>query len=136
MCFIGGTGVNTTAGTTCAFRSDCTNTRVYVDNIFVNARSNATTGDKHYAAYIVSNSGLTMDYNDYLTSGTGGVLGYYLSDRIDLTSWKTALGQDANSVSRDPQFIAPTAAIPDLHISNAIATVIERSGLFMPGLCY
>ena len=127
--FVGGTGVNTTAGTTCAFRSDDMIIRENENNIFVNARSNATTGGKHYAVYIASNSGLILNYNDYVASGTGGVFGYYSGDRIDLTAWKAALGTDANSVSYDPHFIAPTAATPDLHISTSTPTIVEGKGI-------
>jgi hypothetical protein len=122
--YIGGTGVNTVAGNTYAFKSSVTtNARTYQNNIFFNGRSNGTTGGKHFAMMVsgtgVNPAGLTLNYNDYIANGTGAVLGYYGADVIDLSSWKTAVGQDLNSISADPLFVAPTAAIPNLILSTS-----------------
>jgi trimeric autotransporter adhesin len=131
--YIGGTGVNTQVSNTYAFRSDqTTNTRTFEDNIYFNGRSNATTGGKHYAVRVAGTAanpaGLTLNYNDYYVSGTGGVFGYFNSaDVASIAAWRTAVGQDAGSVSGDPLFVAPTAATPNLNLSTG--TPCEGIGL-------
>ncbi len=140
--YVGGSGVGTTASNTFAFRSlVTTNTRAFVDNIFMNARSNATTGGKHYAVQVggtTSNpAGLTINYNVYFVSGTGGVFGQFNgADVATLTAWRTAVGQDLNSISGDPQFINPTgnATTVDLHISPSVATPVESAGSPIAGI--
>lgn len=55
-----------------------------------------------YAIYTFG-SGLTnSDYNNMYTTGTN--LGYSGGNRTDLSAWKTATSQDANSMSVDPLF--------------------------------
>lgn len=130
--YIGGTGVNTVAGNTYAFRSTQTfNNRTYQNNIFYNGRSNATTGGKHYAVMVsgtgVNPTGLALNYNDYLANGTGAVFGYYNADIADFATWKTNVGQDANSINADPLFVAATAATPNLNLSTG--TPCESVGL-------
>ncbi|MFZ4798235.1 MAG: beta strand repeat-containing protein, partial [Bacteroidia bacterium] len=81
------------------------NTRIFKNNIFVNARSNNGALGKHFAAYFnygVS-TGLTMDYNDYYVSGTGGMLGYYNS--VDVGSVPIISGLDTRSININPAFI-------------------------------
>src|SRR6185436_18728331 len=87
--------------------------RSFQDNIFVNARSNSSGSGKNYAITVAGTTpnptGLTLNYNDYLATGTGGFLGLY--NAVDITTlgaWKTAVGQDANSFNSDPMLINPT----------------------------
>jgi hypothetical protein len=140
--YIGGSNVATGGSTTVAFRSAVTtNTRAFQNNIFFNARSNAAGTAKHYAVTVAGTSanptGLTINYNDYYVNGTGGVLGLFNSaDVTDLAAWRTAVGQDANSKSGDPQFITPdgTAATVNLHINASNPTPIEGTGLAIGGI--
>ena len=130
--YVGGSGVSG-AVNTFAFQSTSTSTRSFRNNIFVNARSNGSGTGKHYAVKVAGTvpnpSGLTINNNDYLASGTGGVFGFFNSlDVASLANWKTNVGQDANSFNSDPQFISPAAATPDLHINAAIATAVEGNG--------
>ncbi|MCX6268970.1 MAG: fibronectin type III domain-containing protein [Bacteroidetes bacterium] len=135
--YIGGAGVGTTTSNTFAFNSSITlNTRNFRDNIFMNTRSNATTGGKHYAVQVggaaPNPSGLTIDYNIYLANGTGGVFGRFNAlDVANLAAWKTAVGQDANSWESNPQFLVPngTSATVDLHINPSIASAVESKGV-------
>jgi len=121
--YIGGTGV-ASSSTTFAFNgSALTSTRNYVDNIFWNARSNASGAGKNYAISLAGTApnpaGLTSNYNDLYVSGTGGFVGLFNAiDQTMLADWQTATGQDANSISADPQFAAPNAAAAavNLHI--------------------
>jgi hypothetical protein len=63
----------------------------------------------------------SSNYNDLYATGTDGVVGLFNSTiQTTLADWRTATGQDANSISVDPQFINPNgnAATGDLHISS------------------
>ncbi|MCX6231699.1 MAG: T9SS type A sorting domain-containing protein [Bacteroidetes bacterium] len=129
--FIDGTAVTGTAATY-AFNSLVTsNSRNFIDNIFYNARSNSGSGTgKHYAVKVAGTSvnpaGLTINYNDYYVTGTGGVLGYFNSaDVANLTAWKTAVGQDVNSFNADPLFISNN----DLHIQTTTPSPVDNSGI-------
>ena len=121
--YIGGTGV-ASASNTFAFNSDVvTNTRNFVDNIFWNARSNASGAGKNYAITVGGTTpnpaGLTSNFNDLYATGTGGFVGLFNAvDQPTLLDWQTATGQEANSISADPKFVAPdaSAASVDLHI--------------------
>jgi len=80
--YIGGTGVATLANNSFAFFSNAvTTTRFYANNIFYNARSNGASTGKHYAVKIAGTTpnpaGTTINFNDYLADGTGGVLCKY-----------------------------------------------------------
>lgn len=129
--FIGGSGVlSTVAANTFAFtRTAAATTDDIRNNIFVNNRSNATTGGKHYQINLNSTATLTLNYNDYYGNGTGSVFGY--NGTADVAAytpgWVTG---DINSQVGDPQFINPTgnATTGDLHINPAIQTVIEQQG--------
>ena len=83
------------------------NIRNIRNNIFNNSRSNSGATGKHYAAYFnyATSANLTLDYNDYYASGTGGVLGYYNAADVNTLPLITAL--DASSLSKDPQFSVP-----------------------------
>ena len=101
------------AYTSAALYSSAANTRDIRNNIFFNARANAGATGKHFAAYLAYtvNTNLTMDNNDYYISGTGGMLGYHTTgsysaanDISTIAAWKTATGQDANSLAINPSF--------------------------------
>ena len=136
--YVGGTGVVSGTVNSFAFNHQQTvNTRNFRNNIFWNARSNASGTGKNYAVRVggttVNPTGLTSDYNLFYASGTGAVFGFYNSlDVADISAWRTATGQDNNSLSNyDPQFIAPNgdASTVNLHISPTNPTVIEGSGI-------
>ncbi|HLP20605.1 MAG TPA: hypothetical protein VK174_09905, partial [Chitinophagales bacterium] len=135
--YIGGTGVGTTATATYAFRRLQTGTNDIVrNNIFVNARANATTGGKHYGVFLNNTTTLTEDNNLIYTTGTGTVFASVNgTDQADLTAWKAATPYDDNSVSADPQFEDPTnATAPNLKLKTNVATPAESSGVNISGL--
>lgn len=79
------------------------NVRDIRNNIFVNARSRTGGTGKHYSAYFGNITGLTLNYNDYYTPGTGGTLGFdNSSDKISLP---IVTSQDANSKNLNPTFV-------------------------------
>ncbi len=103
--FISGTPTSGSANSYALFSNAANNTRNYQNNIFYNARSNNGATGKHYAAYYnyATATNLTNNYNNYYTTGTGGVLAYYnTADRTTLADLRTALGQDTKSISIDP----------------------------------
>lgn len=132
--YIGGTAT-TGSESSCALRSATAgNTRDYRNNILVNARTNAGSTGKHYAistdvapADLV---GLTSDHNVLRVTGTGSFTGRFNgTDLATLTDWRSATGHDLNSLTGDPFYLAPTAAIPDLHIDPlAGGSSVEAAG--------
>jgi hypothetical protein len=122
--YIGGSGVGSTVRNTFAMNCATTgNSREFINNIFVNTRSNTAGGGKHYALTLggtgANPAGLTANSNLYYTPGTGGVLGLYNgTDRATISAWTTATGQDNLTIQGDPQLKAPngSTATLDLHI--------------------
>ncbi|MBE0572436.1 MAG: hypothetical protein IH618_12905, partial [Ignavibacteriaceae bacterium] len=89
------------------------------NNIFSNRRLGGTS-PKNYAVHSPNTTTfLAINNNDYWT--TGGVIGYFGADIATLTDWRTATGQDVNSISDEPHFISDT----DLHINPAFSTVCD-----------
>ena len=137
--YVGGTGVGVQTGNSYAFRSDQTlNTRTFQNNVFMNARSNAAAGGKHYAVRVAGTAanpaGLTINNNDYFVSGTGGVFGFFnAADVASLAAWQTAVGQDGLSLNVDPLYIAPVAATPNLHITSG-TTTLESAAATIPAI--
>ena len=129
------------AGTASATASTLVSAALYVDanttqatvedNIFVNTILSATaSGPKAYALYsAAANTAYTaggLNYNDYYVgSSSQGYTGAVNSaDAQTLPAFRTASGQDASSLSGNPQFTSAT----DLHISPTAATPVESAG--------
>ena len=107
--YIGGTVASGSNKSYALFSAVATNTRDFRNNIFMNARSTTGGSSLHYAMYFITSGGaLTCDYNDYLVSGTGGMLGgfYYGGDKSTLP---IVTGQDAHSLNVNPTFPSPDA---------------------------
>ncbi len=136
--YLGGTGVAAGSAVTKAFWSAATaSTRLMQNNIFVNARSNGAGTGKHYAIQLAGTAanpaGLTSNYNDLFATGTGAVLGLFNAvDQTTIAAWRTATGQDLNSINADPLFVAPTSAIPDLKLT--VGTPADGVGLAGTGV--
>ena len=102
--YIGGSiPAGTTSNTCCLWNQNNYSTRDFRNNVLHNARTGGITG-KHYAVSLNGTTGLTIDYNDYYTSGTGGILGYLGSDKNTLALFKSGTGQDVNSLNTNPAF--------------------------------
>ncbi|MFN5803808.1 MAG: hypothetical protein ACK420_00610, partial [Sphingomonadales bacterium] len=141
--FVGGAGVGTASSNTFAFSSTNTGTRDIRNNIFMNARSNATTGGSHFAIQVagstVAPSGLTLTNNDYFVNGTGGVFGRYNGAAVaNLAAWRSTTsplvsgngpGLDLSSFSSNPNFIDPVSAVPSLLIDPVIPGVLESQAV-------
>ncbi|MCC2546062.1 T9SS type A sorting domain-containing protein [Hymenobacter sp. BT175] len=89
------------------------------NNIFLNSQT-GETGTKVYAMYVSATTPFaTINYNDYFVSGPNGVLANVTTDRATLTELQAGTGQDANSISADPQF-DPAATTPLTPTSAAL----------------
>jgi len=119
----------------CLYSDLYSSIRNFRNNIFVNARTNNGASGKHFAAYLAfdGNSSLTMDYNDYLASGSGGMLGYHKSgtynpayDISNLSAWKTSTAQDAHSKNADPVF---TVRAPGTTAADYLPTASSLLGV-------
>lgn len=131
--YIGGTAAASNSAISAAFYKTTTGTTNLVNNIFVNNRNNGISGTaRNTAVYAVNTTNLTgCNYNLYQATGTGGALATYdngFNYRTTIADIIANTVFDDNSISGDPQFIAPTAATPDLHISTTNPTPIEGVG--------
>jgi len=77
-----------------------------------------------------ANGTLVSDHNDfYAANATNGNVGYWDNAPAQtLAAWQTASGQDANSISADPLFVA----VDDLHLQNTTSPVVGK-GIQIPG---
>jgi hypothetical protein len=125
--YIGGSPAGGAFNSYALYNNANTNTRDFRNNILVNARSNSGATGKHYAAYLTGLTTLTIARNNYYAPGTGGVLGYYGSDRTTLVAWQTATGQDAGSLNVDPQF-AVAGGTAAANYTPAATTLLAATG--------
>jgi hypothetical protein len=134
--YIGGTGVGTTANNTYGFNRSATSGSLDIrNNIFINARSNATTGGKHYTINLAASTTVfpTFDYNVYLYSGTGGV--FANNGTADVSAYAAGwIAGDTHSYAVDPFLVNPTgnATAVDLHLQ--IGSIAEGTGIDIPAV--
>jgi len=130
--YIGGTNVlSTPAANSFAFtRTAAANTDDIRNNIFVNNRSNATSGGKHYQISLSSVSTLNLNYNVYYGAGNGSVFASNVGVDIPAYTVGWVTGDNSSQVG-DPQFINSTGDVStgDLHISLSNQTVAEQNGI-------
>ncbi len=128
--YIGGSPTSGTNKSYCLYSVIYTNTRNFRNNIFVNARSNGGTATgKHYAAYFnyLVTDLLTLGYNDYFVSGTGGVLGYY--NAADVTALPLITGLDASSLAIDPVFSNAGGTTAVSYYTSATLPAVTGTGI-------
>ena len=108
----------------CMYISSAVTTLDIRNNIFTNITS-GTTPLNFTLHTVSSNTGLTIDYNDYYSTGT--VLGYYGANVADFTAWKSATLQDLNSKNVNPNYESETDLTPsaiDLHSTGVTIPTI------------
>jgi hypothetical protein len=89
----------------------------FMNNIVTISRGGAS--DKHGLYFGTSTTIISSNYNNVYVSSTGGTInavGYSGADRLTLNDWQTAISQDANSYSLDPQY--PNASQGDITPGN------------------
>ncbi len=106
-----------------------TNTRNFRNNIFSNARSTTSGSSLHYGAWFnyAVNTNLTLDYNDYYASGTGGVLGYFNGG--NKASLPIVTSQDAASLSSNPSFTSAGSTISTDYQPGATLIAVTGTGI-------
>lgn len=93
------------------------------NNIFHNGRSSSGS-NIHLAIRLRGVTGLTIDYNDYFTSGSGGVLGRMNTTAIStLLSWQTNTGQDVGSLLLNPLFVNAAGTLATDYYPNESAII-------------
>lgn len=124
--YIGGTGVGTAAGNTSAIRKEIvTGSDDVRNNIFINDRSNSTTGGVHNAIWVNGLAGFTFEHNIYGYGGTGGNFVSTNSAGVVFATVYTSgwnIGGDTTSQATDPLFVdamGPAATV-DLHITTSM----------------
>jgi hypothetical protein len=114
---------NTATGivSSCLYFSSASTNADVRNNIFSNTRTG--NDPKNYAVYSPNTSTfLNINNNDYWT--TGSVIGYFGADIANFNDWKTAVGQDGNSVNVNPMFTGNN----DLHINSGVTPIVLESG--------
>jgi hypothetical protein len=101
-----------------------------MNNIFVNNRTTTGTGYE-YGLYMNSTIDVMDDYNDVY--GTGAHFFYGAANGSNyntLGAFEVGNpGFETHSISADPQYVSPTTATPNLHISNSPSTSpIDQKG--------
>jgi hypothetical protein len=128
--YIGGV---VTSGGNCSYAlvsGASTTIRELKNNIFDNARSNNGGIGNHYAIKLSGNTNLTIDYNDYYASGTGGVIGNFDgTDETTFAAWKAATGQDVHSLNINPGFANAGGTLPYNYIPSAGLPGIVSTGV-------
>lgn len=81
------------------------NTIDYVNNLFVNSRSNNGATGNHYSAFFnyATAGSLTLNHNVYYANGIDGFIGNFAN--INISDLPIIAGQDINSLKIDPGFL-------------------------------
>ncbi len=119
--YIAGGGVTTTANNSYGFRRVQTGVDNIRNNIFVNARSNASTGGKHLGMDLNNTTTTTSNYNILFAPGTGGFLfgtAAGATTYSSLQAYNAATSLDNNSGAASPNFTAPAGLTPDLTLAS------------------
>jgi len=98
---------------TTGFRLDNNATTNFYNNISFNKRVQSGGSGNFYNYAVFINRAVyqyAADHNDLYTTGEN--LGYFSTEISNLSDWQTATGQDANSISENPQYIGSN----DLHM--------------------
>lgn len=134
--YVGGAGVASATSTYGFYSTVSSGTRSILNNIFHNARSNASGSAANYGVRIGAATGLTSNGNvvffDNTSGGSFGAVG--TTPYATLQTWQSATGQDGLSAFANPQFIAPAAGgtATNLHINPSVATPVEGAGVPAP----
>lgn len=131
--YIGGTGVTTgTEKTFCFKRITAGAGDSVMNNIFMNARSNATGTGIHYALAFEAATSIISNYNILYAPNTGGQIASSdggTTSRSTLVLWQTNSLLDGASVSGNPLFVNPEGSGLYFSLQTSDGTVSERNGI-------
>ena len=101
--YLSGAPTTLALNSSCIFSSGSATIRNYKNNLLINARSNNGATGTHYALNMTANATgtIAVDGNDYIASGTGGMLGAYSGNKSALP---IVTDNDAVSVNVAPEF--------------------------------
>ncbi len=130
--YIGGSNVNTDLNRTFAFQRTGAGTDEVLNNIFVNTRTNQTTGAGHFAVNLNNNTTLTMNTN-LLRADSVGL--YNNIAYLSMSNWKAGSAIDASSIFGLAGFINAngSASSVNLKINPSNPTPIEATGTAVSG---
>lgn len=97
-------------------------------NVKNNIISNTGLGSAAYFSAIPTAAAVSMDYNDYYTSGSTIING--ASSQTNLSSWKSVCNCDKNSINYRPGFISALNPLPNPADSGVWA--INGRGIHLP----
>lgn len=127
--YLSGTVSSTVTSPTAAlWNTNTTATRNYKNNILMNVRSGGTAG-KHYAIRTAGTAGLTTDNNDYYVTGGSFLGSFNNADKTTLAAWKTATGQDVNSLNSNPLFTSAGSTNPLNYYTGASLPAATATGI-------
>lgn len=131
--YLGGNVTETTATNTFAFRRTSAGPADSIlNNIFVNARSNATSGGRHFSFVLNTTATNLTDNNLYFAPGTGGNLASVNTGTDTLNSMAALIAamptNNINSISASPNFVSPASAVGSLSLALGNPTPIESAG--------
>lgn len=132
--YVGGTNIGVGLANTFAFQITTAGVDSLINNIFVNERSNATTGGTHYTIAVPTTLNLASNRNVYWYNGTGGALGLFNTTTANaFNNWTGLCGVDNNSGFGNPQFINPTGSNTslDMHINATLPSPVEGNGILL-----
>ena len=126
--YISGTATNTFTNTAAFYKLNAVGQTNLKNNILFNARSGGATG-YHYAIYLPGNTNLTINGNDYFVNGASrAMLGYLTTTRSSITAWRTATGQDLNSISTNPNFVSAGSTVAANYYPGLGVNLLGLSG--------
>lgn len=121
-----------------AFRKQASNFLNLKNNIFYNARTSTGGTGSNYAIMINNTTLSGIGNNDYYADGVNAVLGttdgLTSGNQTTLAGWVSVVTADGGSVSQNPHYLAPTAAIPDLKLDPTIGSQLESGGTPIAGI--
>lgn len=123
---------DTTSLTAAFYKTGSAAIDTVMNNIFVNARSNASGSGEHYAMYVNNTTGLRSDANLYRANGTGGILWRNGFTRVtNIQSWRSLQKPyDQRSAVGNPAFNAGiTNNAATINFTLAATTPAARAGI-------
>jgi hypothetical protein len=132
--YIGGSGVGTGTAKSYAFNRTGLGSDIVMNNVFINNRSNASTGGGHFVVGLNNTTDLNLNFNVYHSSGTGdsiGIIGG--TSKLTLAEWKTFTAVDASTCAGNPGIINATGGMNSINLHISGTTAAEGQGYGVTG---
>lgn len=119
------------------FNNDNSNTR---GHFYISKTSNcefsqntcSRTGSVLFYADNINPQTFSMNYNNYFTNGNATPQVNYRANTINFSSFKTATGNDANSILTDPLFVNNTTLPYDFRLQSTSSAINAGNPSFIP----